>query len=207
MKFKQFEFSFFPRIRGRKKKKSKFSNSSLDRNFPVDKNFNYSKIHGYDNAVAKRTTTAAYDTGSDVYDDGLKYLRSNSDYSTFRDDFCYYSNTCPLPRLTLDIDSCCSCDICANSVPSSAFTPFYSISSVENPVGTPLCTRNTIPRTRTRIKTNPWLPSPRTTPSLSPAGMIRYFYSSSASQFRAFSNIIGSNAELIIVSSLQIPFF
>ena len=170
MKFRQFEFNFFHRIRGKKRKKSKYSNTSLDRNFPVDKNFNYSKI-GYDNAVVKRTTAAAFDTGSDVYDDGLKYLRSNSDYSEYRDDSCYYSQTYPLPRLTVDIDSCCSCDICANSVPSSAIAPLYCISSVQTPVGTPLCTRNTIPRTRTRIKTNPWLPSPRTTPSLSPAGM------------------------------------
>lgn len=172
MKFRQFEFRFFPRIRGKKKKKSKYSDTSLDKNFPVDKSFNYSKI-GYDNAAVARTTAAAFDSGRDEYGHRFTYLRSNSDYSEYRNAPDYYSQTYSLPKLTIDIESLCSCDICSSSAENSAIAPIYCISSVQTPVGTPLCAHNSLPKTRTRIKTNPWLPSP----SLSPAGMLNNIFS------------------------------
>ena len=172
MKFRQFEFRFFPRIRSKKKKKSKFSETSLDRNFPLDKNFNYSKL-SYDNVAIGRPVDSVYDTGSDVYDNGRTYMRSNSDYSEYQDHCCYYSQTYPLPRLTIDVENVCNCEFCANSVISGAGT--FCVNPVQTPFGTPLCTPNTIPRTRTRIKTNPWLPSPRTTPRVSPSGIFKAF--------------------------------
>ena len=171
MKFRHFEFRFFPRIRTKKKKKSKYSETSLDKNFPLDKNFNYSKI-SYENVALDRTVDATYDTGSDVYDNGLSYMRSNSDYSAYQEHCCYYSQTYPLPNLTIDVENICNCEACAHSVVSSAGATLFCADPAQTPFGTPLCTPNTIPRTRTRIKTNPWLPSPRTTPSLSPTGMV-----------------------------------
>ncbi len=47
---------------------------------------------------------------------------------------------------------------------------------------------NTIPRTRTRIRTNPWLPSPKTTPSVSPASSMSASPSDSPTDSKNFES-------------------
>ena len=55
MKFRQFEFKLFPKLRNRKKKKSKVCHSDFPRDIGRDKKFNYSKsscYEYYDNPAA-----------------------------------------------------------------------------------------------------------------------------------------------------------
>ncbi|XP_045182272.2 uncharacterized protein LOC123540997 [Mercenaria mercenaria] len=166
MKFRQFEFRLFPRIRSRKKKKTKFSHTDYPRDISLDKNCNLYKTDFpcfYDNLAVDAAISEQFP--------GYVLCRNNNAVldnfgKSYNDDI--NTKTFPLNELKIDIDSTCSCTQCAHlteNLPSEQTAcGVLSETCTRTSVGTP----NTIPRSRTRIKTNPWLPSPRSTPSPSP---------------------------------------
>lgn len=164
MKFRQFEFRLFPRIRNRKKKKTKLSHPDYPRDISLDKNCNLYRRDFpcfYDNLAAEANTP---DINHDylLFTDNAKRSDTNTDL--------VHMKTFPLSELDTDVESSCSCSQCACAV--DVVTSFSTQDGVLTGACSDTCTGAscTIPRTRTRIKTNPWLPSPRSTPSSSPTG-------------------------------------
>ncbi|KAL4217789.1 hypothetical protein ACF0H5_022527 [Mactra antiquata] len=170
MKFRQFEFRLFPKIKNKKKKKPKLGHADFPRDISLDKNSNFRKSgipQFYDNLAVDANF-------QDKLPVEIFYKQKyNSSNFVSCHNACY--SCCDLKKSSLSdleinvIGSTCSCDICA-CVPEadsqSLMTRSCTLAGFNggSQVGTP----STIQRTRTRIKTNPWLPSPRATPSPSP---------------------------------------
>lgn len=173
MRFRQFEFRLFPRMRSKKKKKTtgKLCNYDFPRDIGLDRNSNYSSngIYGYcDNIAAEKIC------GNVLTDD---ICHNNGNYVN-----CCYSSPhisalenslskSSVSELRQGGDWTCECVDCMSaSFPSERLGQLGPQFIPEAVTATPVGTPNTLPRTRTRIKTNPWLPSPRETPAPSPSG-------------------------------------
>ena len=160
MKFRHFEFKLFPKLKNKKKKKSKLCNTDFPRDIGLDKNFNYSKTsfqEYYDNLGADDNLLCRH---------VITPQDTNFGHTRYR--------TYPLPELKIEVGSLCQCVKCTDTQHPDSKSTWICVSAPEaDQTGSDASaeTPNTIPRTRTRIKTNPWLPSPRATPSPSPTGI------------------------------------
>ena len=174
MKFRQFEFRLFQKIRGRRKKKQKYPDTAIS----IDDNCNYTRPAAgcYDNAaIDYAACTSTYSDQPGVGEAAYSFESPLSVSAGFNNYFYAYNDLLPLSELNIAVapqchyENCHACNLYDSQVLSSSNggVPIICLSEAED---TPLGTPHTIPKTRSRIKTNPWLPSPRTTPSASPTG-------------------------------------
>jgi len=187
MKFRQFEFRLFPKLRSKKKNKrsGKLCNYDFPRDVGLDRNSNYSTGNFYDN-FGKDTQCADDNCNVDLYHKVDNFASCYERYG-----FDRLANPTYEPNfgeLRVNIDTC-NCSECQNlaSKPrdvnldvdmnlslahghNKSFEHAQSASPVWKEMDSSIGTPSTLPRMRTRIKTNPWLPSPGATPTLGPTG-------------------------------------
>lgn len=153
MKFKQFEFRLFPRIKPKKKKKSvKTCNFDIPRNIGLDQISNYSNSCYYDGVVCE-TNYVGVSTHDICHRNG-NYANSCNNTPVTDCSYLPYSAEAGDCFNLLYEDSNCMSASCNSEY-------FGQLLEIETPVGI----SNTLPRTRSRIKTNPWLHSSRDPPT------------------------------------------
>jgi len=182
MKFRQFEFRLFPRISYRKKKKAgKPCNYDFPRDIGLDNNSNYSSNNNcYHSNVAISSPQNCSRGVPDITDDIFSMSQNGGNYANGGNYFDNYANRhstslmecsfmsySPETRIYLD-SSCEEPDCMLVSSYSERLGPQYML-DIHTP-STPTDSYSTLPRPRTRIKTNPWLPSPRDTPTSTYSG-------------------------------------
>ncbi|KAK3589207.1 hypothetical protein CHS0354_020066 [Potamilus streckersoni] len=158
MKFRQFEFRLFSKVKSKKKKKQKYSSSNHLNDTKVEKNFLCDE--SYSDYCGSRSCLSSNSSLNDSF-----HLQTWSQRGHFA-----YSGQTLFSELTIKTYChSCPCELCqpCECISSALCThsecvqkPVILLSDADSlDVGTP----NTIPKTRSRIKTNPWLPSPKAT--------------------------------------------
>ncbi|KAL3889901.1 hypothetical protein ACJMK2_002221 [Sinanodonta woodiana] len=165
MKFRQFEFRLFPKVKSKKKKKQKYSSSNHLNNTKVEKNLFCEE--SYSDYCESRSCLSSSSSLNDSF-----HVQTWGQRGHFA-----YSGKALFSELTIKTYChSCPCELCQPYECISLSTqsecvqkPVILLSDVDSlDIGTP----NTIPKTRSRIKTNPWLPSPKATTNEYPTEVI-----------------------------------